>query len=636
MRVQSNTVLTVSGRIDSSNYQEMQDIVNKVDYSKGSLIFDFKDLEYISSAGLRVLLSARKKAGANGMKVINVSDSVYDIFVSTGFDSMLDIETGAENIATYINSSFKEILKSNQEKFPDIPIMSYSKNDYTWKDVDVCSQVIAYDLLKLGVKKGTHVGICSANSANWILTFFAIQKLGAIACLLNFNYNEREIADVSDVGDITHFCYGDIASMQDKDVFLSNIRNSPNSKIKEFYDIRSSVLFKERLKEFNDITSVEFLKERVKEYSGMSGLLDVKVESDDACVMIYTSGSTGMPKGVLLSAYNILNASAAMADTIKITNEDRLCLIVPLFHILGMTTGLFCNLLKNAFIVIPENIKTGTVLSVIDEYSCTLFHSVPTMVLAIMNNKDFSSKKVKNLRCTILAGAAATESQLLKMRDTFPNNHFVCAYGLSEMAPVSITEYGDTVEHIVKTVGKPVNNIKISVINSQTGKTCAAGEVGEIIVEGYNLMSCYYKAKLDTQSIDDSGWLHTGDLGFLDEDGYLHLTGRVKELIIRGGENIMPGEIAEVISQFPGVADVKVQGVPDDFFGEVVGASVVMKDGMDLDVDALKKFISERLAKYKMPAYIFRYDAFPMLSNGKVDAVSLKKDMNARAAALKQ
>jgi fatty-acyl-CoA synthase len=611
--------ISVSGRIDSNTYQELQNAVNEADYSKGSLIFDFKDVEYISSAGLRVLLSARKKIGAGSMKVINVSSIVFETFEMTGFDSIFDVTQGEEGIATYISLSFKEILKMKLKKNSDVTVLSHLGSDYTWKDIEMYSQIVANDLFKTGVTKGSHVGICSANSANWIITFLAVQKLGAIACLLNFNYNEKEIADVSKVGDITHLCYGDIATMKDKDKFLSNIKNAENNKITEFYDIRSSIDF----------------KERKGEYDSVKGLFDVKVESDDACVMIYTSGSTGKPKGVLLSAYNILNASAAMADEIMITNEDKLCLIVPMFHIMGMTTGLFCNLLKNALIVIPENIRTGTILSTIDTYKCTLFHSVPTMVLAIMNNKEFSSDKVSSLRCTILAGAAATEAQIIKMNEIFPNNHFVCAYGLSEMAPVSLTKYDDTIEHIAKTVGKPVNNIQISVKNHETGGDCAVGEVGEITVEGYNLMSCYYKAALDMQSIDDSGWLHTGDLGFLDEDGYLHLTGRAKELIIRGGENIMPSEIAEVISQFPDVADVKVQGVPDDFFGEVVGASVVMKDGKQLDTDKLKAFLAERLAKYKLPAYIFRYDAFPLLSNGKVDAVSLKKDMNAKAAALK-
>lgn len=613
-------IISVSGRIDSNTYTELQKVIDEVDYSKDTLIIDFKDVEYISSAGLRVLLAGRKKMDSGTYKIINVSDNIYEIFETTGFDSILDIEKGKDGIATYISHSFKEILKMKSDRYPDTLFVSHLGSDYTWRDIEKCAQIAANDLFKMGVKKGTHVGICSANSANWIITFLAVQKLGAIACLLNFNYNEKEIADVSEVGDVTHLCYGEISTMEDKDGFLAKVTGAENSKIKEIYDISSSIDFKKRLSEYPDV----------------EGLFDVKVESDDACVMIYTSGSTGKPKGVLLSSYNILNASSTMAKEIRIEETDKLCLILPLFHIFGMTAGLFCNALQNASIVMPENMRTGTILSTIEKYECTLFHSVPTMVLAIMNNKEFTAEKVKTIRCTILAGAPATEPQIIKMNDTFENAHFVCAYGLSEMAPVSMTAYDDSIEHVVKTVGKPVDNIKIKITDRDTGKELPCGAVGEINVEGYNLMSCYYKAALDLQSIDDGGWLHTGDLGFIDENGYLHLTGRAKELIIRGGENIMPSEVAEAIAQFPDVADVKVQGVPDDFFGEVVGASVVMKDGKELDAEALKAFLSERIAKYKVPAYIFQYDDFPVLSNGKIDAVSLKKDMNAKAAALKK
>jgi len=615
----ATALLTIVGRIDANTHKFLQQEVDALDASTSQIVFDFRDVEYISSAGLRVIMAAGKKVGSEGIHVINVNSDIYDIIHSVGYDALFDIELGAEGISTYIDRSFKEILKFHSTKSPDVAIVTHRGEEYTWRDIDVCSQIVAEDLRLMGVGKGTHVGICSANSANWIIAFFAVQKLGAIACLMNFNYSAKEIADVSRVGDITHLCYGEIATMKDEEAFLAEVTDPQNSCIQKVYDIRSNINFKERKIEFADIR----------------GRFTEKVESDDVCVMIYTSGSTGTPKGVLLSAYNILNASEAMSNEIKVGSGDKLCLIIPLFHIFGMTAGFFCNAIKNAHIIIPDDIRTNTILSTIDTYECTLFHSVPTMILALMNNKGFSASKVEKLRCVLLAGAPATEAQIHKMQETFPKTHFVCAYGLSEMAPVSMTRYNDTVEHVATTVGIPVSNIQISVVDTETGMDCEAGTSGEIIVEGYNLMCSYYKATLDKQAVDDSGWLHTGDLGFFDSDGYLHLSGRAKELIIRGGENIMPSEIAEAISEFAGVADVKVQGVPDDFFGEVVGASVVMKNNAELDVDALMQFLSTRLAKYKLPAYVFRYDAFPMLSNGKVDAVSLKKDMNAKAAALK-
>ena len=611
--------LIISGRVDATTYQDLQSAVNAVDKTVSAFEFDFRDVEYISSAGLRVLVTAGKKVGAENVSVTNVCSDVFDILHVTGYDRLFRVELAEEGSQTYISRSFKDILRMKAEQNPDVLFMVHAGESYSWLDIERCAQIVANDLFRLGVRRGTHVGLCSANSANWIITFFAIQKLGAIACLLNFNCTGKEIADISEAGDITHLCCGEIAAMNGPEGFPGCVTGAANSRITATYDIRSSIS----------------LKNRLNEYAGVEGLFDVKVESDDACVMIYTSGSTGKPKGVLLSAFNILNASAAMADSIMITGADKLCLILPLFHIFGLTAGLFSNALKNAPVIIPDNLRTGTILSAIDSFGCTLFHSVPTMVLALMNNKDFSSEKVLKLRCTILAGAPVTEAQVMKMNEIFPNTHFVCAYGLSEMAPVSMTKYNDTLEHIAKTVGLPVNNIRFNVVNPSTGANCAAGETGEITVEGYNLMSCYYKASLDLQSLDDTGCLHTGDLGFIDGEGYIHLTGRARELINRGGEKIMPNEVAEVISMYRGVADVKVLGIPDDFYGEVVGAGILMKDSLQLDREDLMAFLAQRLAKYKLPAYVFQCSAFPLLANGKVDIVNLRKEIIEKVALLK-
>lgn len=607
-------VVSVSGRIGVDTVPMLQDSLNELDPSTEKLVFDFEEVEYISSAGLRVLLSARKRMGDGRMKIVHVREDVYEIFVTTGFDSILEIEKFQAEESIHIDISFKQLLAETAAAQPDRAGLFYRGEYYTYQEFEQCAQIIAYDLSRQGVKKGTHVGLCSANSANWILTFFAIQKLGAIACLLNFNYNESEIQAVSKVGDITHLCYGEITTMTDEKAFLNAVTDETKSSITEVYDIRSTIDF----------------KNRIAEYENIKGLFENRVEADDTCIMIFTSGSTGVPKGVLLSAYNVLNASASMAETVHIHSEDKLCLILPLFHIFGMTAGFISNLLHHAMIYIPENLRTDTLLKVIEEEKCTLFHSVPTMVLAIMNNKAFQSESVESLRCIILAGAPTTDAQIVKMRESFPNAHFVCSYGLSEMAPVSITEYEDSLAHISKTVGKAVDYIQLKIQNMESGEDCKTGEEGEILVEGYNLMCCYYKAALDSQAIDENGWLHTGDLGYLDEEGYLHLTGRAKELIIRGGENIMPNEVAEAISMESSVADVKVVGVPDDFFGEVVCACVMMKDGAEFDEEYFKAFLKGKLAKYKIPTYFLLYEAFPMLSNGKIDMVNLKKDAIAR------
>lgn len=615
----SNAHVAVSGRVDASTYLDLQAIVDGLAADVNCVTFDFRDVEYISSAGLRVVMAAGKKYGARNVIITNVVPVVFETFHMAGYDGVFEIQEAGEEVASYIRYSYKDLLASKCEKSPDTPILKHLGVTYTWADLEACAQICAYDLFRLGVRKGSHVAICSANSANWIICFFAVQKLGAVACLMNFNYSEQEIVNAAKVGDITHLCVGEANACDDFASFVARINSCDDSPIEQVYDISKGISFKDRL----------------REYASVKGLFDAKVESDDICVMIYTSGSTGVPKGVLLSAYNVLNAADSMAATMGMTSSDRLCLILPLFHIFGLNPCLSSCLLRDSLIIIPDSMKTNVILSTIEENRCTLFHSVPTMVLALMANKDFASSRVSSLRATILAGAAATEAQVMRMGEMFPNNHFICSYGLSEMAPVSMTAIDDTIEHVATTVGKPLGNIRIKVVDTETGADLPAGVSGEIMVEGFNLMTCYYKAAIELQAVDGSGWLQTGDLGFLDEDGYLHLTGRAKELIIRGGENIMPSEVAEAISEFPGVADVKVQGVPDDFYGEVVGASVVMANGEKLDSARLKEFLATRIAKFKIPAFVFQFDAFPLLSNGKVDAITLKKLMNDKVAALR-
>ncbi len=612
------TQIVVSGRVDANTYTDLQAVVDGLAVNAEQVVFDFRDVEYISSAGLRVVMATGKKFGANNVSITNVSPEVADIFRMTGYDSVFDIYEVGEDAASYIYRSYKDILASKGEKSPDVPILKHLGVTYTWADLEACAQICAHDLFRLGVRKGSHVAIFSANSANWIICFFAIQKLGAVACLMNPSYSDAELISAAKVGDITHLCVGEASACVDFEAFAERLKGDAECPIEQVYNISQGASFKDRL----------------GEYPAVKGLFDGKVESDDICVMIYTSGSTGVPKGVLLSAYNVLNAADSMAETMRMTSDDKLCLILPLFHIFGLNPCLSACLLKDSLIIIPDSMRTNVILDTIEENRCTLFHSVPTMVLAIMANKEFDPSRVSSLRVTILAGAAATEPQVLRMGEMFPNNHFICAYGLSEMAPVSMTAIDDTIEHVATTVGKPLSNIRIKVVDPETGEDLPTGTSGEIMVEGFNLMTCYYKAALDLQAVDSSGWLRTGDLGFLDEEGYLHLTGRAKELIIRGGENIMPSEVAEAISEFPGVTDVKVQGVPDDFYGEVVGASVVMQDGKELDADELKAFLAKRVAKFKIPAFIFAFKAFPMLSNGKVDAITLKKLMNEKAARL--
>ena len=607
----NNAFVKVNGSLDIINSPIFREEAAKINFNElKSITLDFENVDFVSSAGLRELLLVLKKIkGAFPLKIINVNSVVNDIFIETQFNQYFEYTLAEEKI-DFSKMSFKEVLAYKVKNGNDKAIISYDGKKYSWNDIEIYSQIIAEDLSKQGVKKGTHVAICGANSANWIFTFYAIQKLGGIAQLLNFSLTEDEIIKYSKAGDITHFCYGEMQLATDEESFIKEVTSNESS-IKNVYSIKNSIDFSKRLEEYENLT----------------GKFENKVDADSPCVMIFTSGSTGMPKGVLLSAYNMLNATCLNKEAIQITNEDKACLILPLFHIFGLVANIFPNSIADAETIILDSLKTAKIINVIYENKCTIFHSVPTMLLAIINNKDFKPEKLSTLRSTILAGAPVSEAQLTMLSDLLPNNHFASSYGLSEMAPVSICDYNDTKEHIAKTIGKPMKNIQIRIYDKDKNQLCPVGEVGEIQVQGNNLMTCYYKAALDDQSIDEDGWLHTGDLGFFDNEGYLHFVGRSKELIIRGGENIIPNEVISAISQEEYIADAKVYGVPDDFWGETVAAAIVMKEGFTFDEEKLRESLKTKIAKFKIPAHFLVYDSFPSLPNGKVDSVNLKKDV---------
>ncbi|MBO4898872.1 MAG: AMP-binding protein [Lachnospiraceae bacterium] len=609
--------LIPSGRIDTNTSAELRTALSGIYEKARKVLIDFREVAYISSAGLRELLVCRKRYQKDAMSVENVSPAVYEIFETTGFDTIIPLKKAERDMSTYVQMSIKQFLASKVSENPDKVVLVGECGEYTWKDIDKGSQILADDLARMGVGPRSHVGLCGLNSVNWILAFYALQKLGAMSMLINPNQRAVEIASVAKVGDIATLIYGELPEMgDDEDNFLGAIRDAEGSPVKSFFSIRNSI----------DI------KTRFDEYDAVAGKYKEHVEADDPCVVIFTSGSTGRPKGVLLSSYNILNAASGNCEDQTINPDDRTCLILPLFHIFGLVAGLLANGMADSTIYIPKDIRTGTLLELISSRKCTIFHSVPTMLIALMNNQDFQPEKLASLRCTIISGAAATESQILMFQKAMPNNHFLSSYGLSEMAPVSITPYDDTNDHVLHTVGKPVRHINIKIRNMETGEDCLVGESGEILVQGFNLMTGYYKVPIEDQSIDDEGWLHTGDLGYMTEDGYVCLSGRLKELIIRGGENIMPGEVESAISACDIIDNVKVIGVPSDFFGEEVGACIKLKPGCVFDEDKMREELKVRLAKFKIPQYFLVYDAFPMLGTGKIDTVTLKKDALAKLA----
>lgn len=605
----------VIGKITADSNQEFQDSLLSLDFSDLDLTLDFSELEYITSAGLRTLLIARKKLSDERMRIIHASRTVCEIFEMSGFDSFIRIEEDQMPDRLSDDPSFKEVLSFRVKTTPDKKIFYADDRAYTWQDVDRCSQIIADDLSRLGVRKGSHVGIMGRNSINWVFTFFAVQKLGGIVVLLNFSQKAGEIVTSSQIGDITHICCGDIRYAEGKEKFIEEI-TSGESRIRHVYDINSSIDFTERFDEL----------------PALSGKFEEKFDADDPSVMIFTSGTTGKPKGVLSSSHDRISNCKILYREMHSDENDRICMFLPLCHVFGLGTGFSVALLLNIPLHMPSVISDEALLDTIEKYRCTIFNSVPTKIISMTHNPQFSPERVSSLRVSMIGGAPITPAQLGELKEKMPLVHFMPIYGMSEVSPISIVRYEDTPEHITDTVGKPVDEVEVEIRDPATGKACPAGAEGEITVRSATSLVCYYKLSLDSQALDEDGWIPTGDLGTMDSDGYLRISGRIKDLIIRGGENISPGEIASAISEMDGIADVKVVGIPDPLFGEIVGAALIMKSGQTFDREAADRFLADRISKFKIPAFYAVYDEFPLLANGKVDVIRLKKDVAERAA----
>lgn len=519
-----------------------------------------------------------------------------------------------------VNKTINECFEERVSYTPDKIALEYEDILFSWKDLDILSDKVAVVFMRKGIVKGSHVGIWSINSPNWIISFFALIKLGAIPILINSCYKERELSWVLKYANIEFLCYGDGY----KERIFEDIVNNVASKILK--DKKRCIAIGK-----SDDSSWNGIKYSFSEITEneLGYLSDRKkmVTTYDTAVMFFTSGTTKLPKGVVLSHYSIVNNSLEIAINMHWTSKDSMCIAVPLFHCFGITACLLASIHAGCAIHLLKCYRSVDVFEKIHQKRCNVLNGVPSMFLAMMYNKKRPEYDLSSIESGIIAGSHVSPCDYHKICETFNFLHLQPSYGQTESSPcITIADYNDSINIKSNTVGKKINNILIRIYDRNLKKELNTGEIGEIQTKGYHVMKGYYNMSEETNKvITEDGWLCTGDLGYLDELGYLHITGRISEMIIRGGENISPAEIEECIKCYKNIKHVKVIGIETDVLQEEIAACIVPETGVDIDVELLKEFILERLSDYKAPKYILKFDELPYTESGKIMMSELKK-----------
>jgi len=528
-----------------------------------------------------------------------------------------------------IGQYFDEVVA----KQPDTDFIVYPDRDLRWsyREFDERATALAKGLLAIGMEKGDHLGIWARNVPDWLTFAFATAKIGVVLVTVNPVYKSHELAYVIKQSDMKALCV--IDAFRDVD-YVEIVRELvPEASTQERGRLNST--------EFPQLKNLIYMgPEKHRGFYTTPELILLGQHCDDAAYeaarqgqhaddvinMQYTSGTTGFPKGVMLTSRNILNNGFYIGERQKFTQADRVCLPVPLFHCFGIVLGVLAALTHGSTLVMVESFDPVLVLAAIQKERATALYGVPTMFIAELDHPMFDLFDLTSLRTGIMAGSPCPIETMRQVIDKMHASEMTICYGLTEASPVfTQTTTDDSLERKCETVGRRHDEIEVRVVDPETGEDCAPGVPGELLCRGYNIMKGYYKMPEATEkAIDADGWLHSGDLGTVDEDGYYRITGRIKDMIIRGGENIYPREIEEFLYTMPGVKDVQIVGVPDAKYGEVVGAFIQRFAGSDITEGDVQEYTRARLARYKAPKYVFFVDSYPMTASGKIQKYKLR------------
>ncbi len=525
---------------------------------------------------------------------------------------------------------FGDLVKSQ----PDHPFIMYPDRNLVWsyKDFDERTDNMAKGLLAIGVKKGDHVGVWARNVPEWLTLMFATAKIGAVLVTINTNYKSHELEYLVKQSDMHTLAIVDgLRDVSYVDVLyelVPELKVQPRGMLKSARFPRlKNVVYLGQEKHRGMYTSMELFQLGENMDDEAFEAAKHTFDQNDVVNMQYTSGTTGFPKGVMLTSRNILNNGFYIGERQLFTKNDRVCVPVPLFHCFGCVLGIMAILSHGATAVMVEQFDPLIVLASIQKARATAVYGVPTMYIAELNHPMFSMFDMSSLRTGIMSGSLCPVELMKQVIEKMHMPEITIPYGLTEASPVfTMSGAHETLEHRVTTVGTGQPHIEIKIIDPETGKTVPPNTVGELCCRGYNVMKGYYNMPEETaKAIDADGWLHSGDLGTVDEDGYYKITGRLKDMIIRGGENIYPKEIEEFLRTHEAVEDAEVVGIPDQRYGEVVGAFVIPRKGMSLTEDDLREYCRHKIAFYKTPKHFFIVEGFPQTASGKIQKFKLRE-----------
>lgn len=502
----------------------------------------------------------------------------------------------------------------------------------TYQEFNEETDHLAKAFMGMGIAKGEHVAIWSDNKREWLLSQFATGKMGAVLVTVNTNYQEKELEYLLDQSDATTLILGE----EFKGTSYIDIINAvcPELKTSRKGDIHSEKLpyFKRVIvMSDNDYPGIYRWSEFESYAAGITDeQLDERLnglDHDDVINIQYTSGTTGFPKGVMLTHMNVVNNGRLIGDRMNLTPKDRLCIPVPFFHCFGCVLGNLAAVTHGSTMVLVEQFEPKRVLQAVQDEKCTGLHGVPTMFIAELNHPDYKQFDTSTLRTGIMAGSPCPIEVMKKVIDDMGASEITICYGQTESSPViTQTKSDDAIEKRVATVGKPHPHVEVKIVDPATGEEMPVGTPGELCTRGYHIMKGYYNnAEATRAAIDHEGWLHTGDIAVLDEDGYIDITGRIKDMVIRGGENVYPREIEEFLYQHPGIQDVQVVGVPDPKYGEELMAWIIPKEGQSLSSEDVRAYCKGKISHHKIPRYIEFTTSYPMTASGKIQKFMLRE-----------